>query len=244
MVIGQNYGMRKINKTCDLSTNYKKWEAALEQNNQVHPKFISTKIRKDYYQDVKMLLLKCQNGLCAYTEQSLCNRSVLASENWEDGKYIGDNLETKGGTIDHFDENLKSKSKEPNGRKDWLWDNLFFINTDINNLKGTKLVRSILKPDNPHYNSFLLLKYDLKKHTYAPKSGLSEDIFSDIRYMIEVLHLNVVNHLRSNMLDEKLKQIFLEERTWDTVNIIDFPTAFQMIRNEYEGNEFDLIDFF
>lgn len=241
MAIGQNYGMKKINKSCDLSTKYKKWEAELEKSGKPHPKFTSTKTRKEHYQDVKMQLLKCQNGLCAYTEQSLCSRNLLESSNWVNGKYTGKNA--KGGTIDHFDETLKSKKIEKNGRKDWLWNNLFFIHTDVNNAKGTKPIKDILKPDSDDYNPFLLLRYDLENHVFKPKNGLEEPIFSDVKYMIETLGLNRFDYERSYILDEKLKQIFKEERTWDTVKIIAFPTAFQMIRNEFEGKELDLIEF-
>ena len=235
--------MRKIDKKCDLSTVYKTWEEELEVSRQPHPKFTLKKVRKEFYMDVKMQLLKSQNGLCAYTEQYLCSRKLLSNQHWVDGKYIGRADEVKGGTIDHFNEKLKSKQQEEKGRQDWLWDNLFFVNSDVNRLKGTKEVDEILKPDAQSYSPFALLKYDLKEHSFAPKRGLPEAIYDRVQNMIEVLQLNLVNHLREDILSEKLNQIFLEERTWDTVKVIAFPTAFQMIRNEFEGNEMALIEF-
>lgn len=235
--------MRKINKICDLSTIYKKWEEGLEKNKSRHPKFASSKTRTEYYLDVKMQLLKSQNGLCAYTEQSLCNTSILNAKKWSEGKYIEKEIKAKGGAIDHFDEELKSKQKEKHGRKDWLWDNLFFVDSDVNRLKGVKAVDDILKPDAQNYNPFSLLKYDLKNHAFTPKVELPNDIYQRVKTMIETLQLNLVSHLRGDILTEKLNQIFLEERTWDTVKIRAFPTAFKMIRSEFEGKEPELIEF-
>jgi len=52
--------MRRIDKSTILSKNYKTW---LESLSDEHPKYNSS--NNKYYNDIKMSLLYCQNGLCA-----------------------------------------------------------------------------------------------------------------------------------------------------------------------------------
>ncbi len=56
-------GMRKIDKTQILATEYQLWIKQLK--GQTHPKYSSS---HKYYKDVLISLLYCQQGLCAYTE--------------------------------------------------------------------------------------------------------------------------------------------------------------------------------
>lgn len=235
--------MRKINKSCDLSTAYRFWEADLEARNLVHPKYNSSKGK--YYMDVKMQLLRCQKGLCANTEKHLCDAEQYAAKHWHNGRYNSANMgEGISGSLDHFDEKLKSKPTDLFGRKDWLWRNFFVVDLEINNKKGTQVTDEIMKPDRSDFDSFLLMEYNLDKHLFQPKLDLSGEISERVKRMIDVLGINRVWYLRKQYFKEKLELIYSEIKTWDSVAISQFPTAFQMIRKEYEGRELDLIEFF
>ncbi len=76
--------MRKLDKTQILSEIYKKWEEDLEDNNKQHPKYTDSKFRKKFYLDIVMNLFYIQNGLCAYTEQELCDEKFFKKENWQE----------------------------------------------------------------------------------------------------------------------------------------------------------------
>ena len=124
--------MQKISKTCDLSTVYKQWEENLEADNIPHPIFKHTKTRQDYYEDVKMQLLRCQGGLCIYSEQRLCPLALLTDDKWQNGKYIYQDLDKQAkGDVEHFDDTKKDN-------KAWLWDNLFMSDHTFNNNKAPK----------------------------------------------------------------------------------------------------------
>ncbi len=210
--------MRKIDKTEILATEYKKWEEDFENNQQPHKKYSSD---NKYYNHVVMNLLFCQNGLCAYTERQLCPPEFLDKSNWENGKYIFNGKKWEG-TIDHFDATLKSKKKDSEGKKDWLWDNLFFVHTDINRNKAEKEVDNILKPDSPEYDVFKLLDYDFETHYYISNHSLEETIRKRINYMLDILGINSPNVVdrRKNIVEKaiKLNCKHLEN---------EFPTAFQ-----------------
>ncbi len=212
--------MRKIDKTKILSSHYKEWEEQFEQNQQNHGVYNSS--NNPHYVDVVMNLLHVQGGLCAYTEMKLCNTVLLEDGNWKNGKYTNRNPEILG-QLDHFNPALKTG-------KAWLWDNFFFIHTDINTkVKGKKEVDDILKPDKPDYDVEQLLEYDSESHIFIPHSELDNDTQERIKKMILTLGINfdpVIDsrkkYLENNLL---LKKFGLE------YEINEFPTAFEMISN-------------
>ena len=114
--------MRKLKKTCNLSTVYKDWEEDLKNNNKEHPKYNSTK--GEFYTDIFTNLLNIQNGLCAYTEISLCDPDKLTKEKWNNGHFHKQKFSVKpfcsDGALDHFNPDFKNE-------KAWLWDNFFLI---------------------------------------------------------------------------------------------------------------------
>ena len=81
--------MQKLKKVCDLSTAYKAWEEAFEQEGKKHDKYSSS---HKYYKDIVMQSLRCQDGLCAYTEQRLCDKKLLTEDCWKDGRYINQKI--------------------------------------------------------------------------------------------------------------------------------------------------------
>ena len=176
--------MRKIDKTKILSENYKKYLESLKGKE--HPKYNSSS--NELYQDIKMSLLHCQNGLCAYTEKYLCDPKFIKSDNWDENKYTTvftkfDKDSIKG-DLEHFDESLKRK-------KAWLWDNLFIVDTHNNcRIKGTKPIKSILKPDSKDYDPYKYLEFDFETGVFSPLVTLSKDEKEDVTYMIETLGLN------------------------------------------------------
>ncbi len=212
--------MRKIYKTKILSTLYKKWEENFEQTNQDHDKYNSS--NNTHYIDVIMNLLHVQGGLCAYTEMRLCNPELIDEKNWISGKYKDRHIEVFG-QLDHFDPALK-------GRKAWLWDNFFFIDTDINTkVKGKNDVDYVLKPDTIEYDVNHLLEYDTDSHIFIPHSDLDDNTQERIKVMILKLGINFdpVIDLRKEYLKDKLslKKFGLE------YEVNQFPTAFSMCDN-------------
>jgi len=158
--------MRRIDKSKGkiLSTEYKKKVDKLDNAGEKHPGK-----SWEYYIDVVMNLLYCQEGVCAYTEMFLCRPELLKKEKWQNGRYnnnkisVDENgnlvqLESKSrkvgkfGSLDHFNPDLKTY-------KYWDWDNLFVVHSDINTWKQDEPVDYILKPDSPGYNPHKLLAY-------------------------------------------------------------------------------------
>lgn len=223
--------MRKIDKTKILSAAYKRWEEEFEQQDQSHPEYTSSRVRKEHYIDIVMNLLHVQEGLCAYTEMRLCSAELIAENEWDDAeggenrKYKTRNPEVFG-NLDHFDPSLKKD-------KAWLWDNFFFINTDINTkVKGKKEVDNILKPDTNEYNEEKLLEYICDKNIFIANSELPTELQQRINDMIIKLGINfdpVVDKRRKYIAD-KIKQIEFEIEDWDSIEIDEFPTAFKMCR--------------
>jgi len=188
--------MQKIDKSNILSKDFKTWHNNLETNK--HLKYNSSSNK--YYFDIKMSLLYCQGGLCAYTEQRLCDSQLLAVKCWNNEKYskklTNEEKNSIQGDLEHFDESLKEK----NG---WLWDNFFVVSTHANcRIKGKKLVKDILKPDKNDYDPFLYLEFDFDRGVFIPKITLENDKKKDVQYMIEILGLNCVYSQRKKRLLE------------------------------------------
>jgi hypothetical protein len=188
--------MRKIDKRTILSKNYKNWLDGLGSE---HPKYNSS--NNKYYVDIKMSLLHCQKGLCAYTEELLCDSDLIEKNNWNDEKYITklDNQNLTNGDLEHFDESLKEKQA-------WLWDNLFFVNGDINRkVKCSKPIQLILKPDTPDYDPYKYLEFDYKRNLFIANSKLTEKEQDDIECMIQTLGLNSNRFKRKYQIERLIK---------------------------------------
>lgn len=229
--------MKKIDKKCNLSTSYKKWEEDLEKKKEPHPKYSSSKFK--YYKDIVMQLYACQDGLCAYTERELCDENLFTADKWKDGKYIG-TFDPAGrfGQLEHFDESLKAKNKDNTGIKDWLWDNLFMVDSDINRRKNQQAVDDILKPDRPDYNPFELLEYNRELHVFIPHSSLEEDRSERVKTMIDTLGINLVYSIRDKYLEEKIRFARLEESSsLSEIHPKQFPTSFEMCVRLIEQEE-------
>jgi len=190
--------MKKINKDKILSGNYEKFLKTLEGKE--HPPYNSSE-KKEYYMDIKMSLLYCQNGLCAYTEEVLCDPKFLALQNWDNDKYIKDLTQLEKGFIegdlDHFDESLKSDYA-------FLWENLFVVKTHNNcRIKGTKsIIHNILKPDAEDYDPSKYLEFNFDMGVFIPNIHLSDKEKIDVKYMIDTLGLNCVDYQRKRQLEE------------------------------------------
>lgn len=240
--------MRKIDKNCNLSTVYKAWEQGLEDRNEAHPKYGNTKTKGLYYLDIVMQLFHLQGGLCAYSEKHLCYHTHFGEEHWRDGKYASPkpNHDYEG-HLDHFNPNLKSKDGDITGKKDWLWDNFFMINERINTaVKGEKPVNDILKPDSNDYDPFALLDYDFETHVFKPKKDLEETKAKEVAEMLITLGVNYFNGLRKSYLEEKLKPVLspLPSKSWDDIEIDQFPTAFAFCKMKIESGEIGFEDLF
>ena len=190
--------MRKIDKNTILSQEYKEWVGGLEADN--HPQYNSSKNK--YYHDIKMSLLYCQQGLCAYTEQMLCDTSYIDSINWDTEKYIKkltqDDKNAIQGDLEHFDESLKSKNA-------WLWDNLFIVTTHNNcRIKGSKAVKHILKPDSIDYDPNKYLTFDSEEGIFGANGVLSDSEKEDVEYMIRTLGLNCISDERKRQIKQWL----------------------------------------
>ena len=213
--------MQKIDKSQQLSTVYRDWENDLEQNNKPHPSYTS---QGKYYKDIVMDALRCQGGLCAYTEVQLCPPQYLTEDNWKNGSYASKD-KVNNGQLEHFDEKLKWKDKEGYQKKDWLWSNFFVVDSDTNNRKSDKEISYILKPDTDDYDPFRLFEYSKTTHLYVPNTDLPEEEQEEIRKMIEVLGLNFSN------LVSKRKQIVERVLKLDIADERQFPTAMYFFKN-------------
>jgi len=231
--------MRNINKTCNLSTVYRTWEEGLENTGTNHPKYTNSTTRNNHYQDIKMQLYHCQNGLCAYTEMRLCSKEFYESTNWENGKYKTDIEKGIGrGQLDHFDESLKSKNNDVNGIKDWLWDNFFMVDSDVNTVVKRSLpVHPSMKPDSPNYDPFNLMEYDIDTHTFIPNTTLDEATQKIIEDSIYALGINTVYSQRRNYIMKEMQLISLEEKSFDEIKIDEFPTAFEMHKRKANNQD-------
>ncbi len=190
--------MQKIDKSNILSIRYEEWVDGIVGN---HPSYSSSHRQ---VRDIKMSLLACQNGLCAYTEELLCDPALITSDNWdEDGVYSteGDNQNLVNGDLEHFDCSLK----ETQG---YLWDNLFMVNSNINcRVKGTKEINSILKPDTSDYDPYKYLQFDDELNLFIPKDALDEDTRKTVEEMIITLGINSNGFKRAKQI-KSLKEDF------------------------------------
>jgi hypothetical protein len=193
--------MRKIDKSEILSIAYKEWEKNLKDEN--HPKYSSS---HKYYLDIKLSLLYCQKGLCAYTEEVLCDPKFINIDNWNEQEYskvlTKENKYEIKGDLEHFDESLKVEFG-------FSWDNLFVVNSHNNcRIKGRKPIKNILKPDNKDYSPYKYLEFfmdnELDNYIFIPNSELSEIEKEDVAYMIEVLGLNCIEYDRRKQIREWL----------------------------------------
>jgi hypothetical protein len=216
--------MQKIDKTNRLSANYEKWEKDLEDNNKPHDKYTSSNHR--FYYDIVMNLLYCQNGLCAYTEVSLCDEDEYKATNWINGAYHKTWRDAPyDGQLEHFDESLKSKKNDEQGKKDWLWDNLFMVETNVNLKKSTHKVNSIFKPDQPDYSPDKYLTYSKVLHKFLPKDDLSESLKQEVNAMLVILGINRRNIVKRRA--KALQSYFEYGCPYD-----EFPTAIRFFEND------------
>jgi len=214
--------MRKIDKSIILSKNYKKWLDGLGNE---HPKYNSSNNR--YYTDIKMSLLYCQRGLCAYTEELLCDLDLITSDNWDEEQYITklDNQNQVNGDLEHFDESLKEKQA-------WLWDNLFFVNGDINRkVKCSKAIQTILKPDSPDYDPYRYLEFDYKRNLFVANKNLTETDQDDIECMIRTLGLNSNRFKRKYQIDRLIKAF---EFGLELEEPYEYITSWKMTRDNFQ----------
>ena len=216
--------MKKIDKSNIRSTIYKAWVEGLNEN---HPAYRSSHM---HVKDIKMSLLACQNGLCAYTEELLCDRALLSDDNWVDGKYIGDlsNQNLVNGDLEHFDCTLK----DTHG---YLWDNLFMANSNINcRVKGTKLIDNILKPDCDTYDPYIYLQFDDKVNVFIANQNLSDEDKMRVEEMIIVLGINSNAFKRAKQIKDLKENIELGLPLSEPDEYI---TSWKMTKNNLELSE-------
>lgn len=216
--------MKKIDKSKVLSVKYKEWLDSLDKNN--HPKYNSSS--NQYYQDIKMSLLYCQAGLCAYTERALCDPEYISIDNWDDEKYSREltklDKDSIKGDLEHFDESLKLKQA-------WLWDNFFVVDAYNNcRIKGSKSIKYILKPDSADYDPYKYLQFDFETGVFFPNVSLSDSEKKDVSYMIEILGLNCISYERK----KELELFKLKKDTGLEVEPHQYITAWKMALESFE----------
>jgi len=216
--------MQKIDKSNIHSLKYKKWVEGLGAN---HPEY---KSNQRYVKDIKMSLLACQNGLCAYTEELLCDRALLSEDNWIDGEYVGDdnNQNLVNGDLEHFDCTLKDT-------QGYLWDNLFMVNSNINcRIKGTQSVDDILKPDATNYDPYVYLQFDDKINAFIANQDLSDEDKSKVEEMIGVLGINRNAFKRAKQIKDLKENI---ELGLELNEPDEYITSWQMTKKNLEENK-------
>ena len=216
--------MKKIDKSKILSKEYLTWMKELKKH---HPKYSSS---HKYIIDIKMNLLYCQNGLCAYTEEALCDLELFNEDCWKDGRYIKslENEDLINGDLEHFDCTLKENHA-------YLWDNLFMANSNINcRVKGTKPTHSILKPDSKDYDPFKYLEFDADINKFLPNVNLSKQEKVEVKEMIETLGINRNAFKRAKQIKD-LKEDF--ELDLELKEPYEYITSWQMtLKNLEEQN--------
>lgn len=214
--------MRKIDKSEILSKGYEAWVLKFKKDN--HDKYNSSK--NEHYFDIKMSLLYCQKGLCAYTEQELCDEKFIETSNWDDNKYTFDCTQEERnsiqGDLEHFDESLKPKNA-------WLWSNFFVVNVHSNcRIKLRKPIKNILKPDNANYSPDTYLHFDLETGFFSPQQNLEEEEKKDVLYMIETLGINCIYSQRKKYILDLIER----KEVGLNVNPRQYPTAWKMTLNQ------------
>jgi len=215
--------MQKIDKSTILSKGFEDWHNLLELDR--HPNYNSSS--NTHYWDIKMSLLYCQGGLCAYTEQKLCDISWIEKVNWNNKKYnkllSREDKNCIQGDLEHFDESLKKN----NG---WSWDNFFVVSAHANRcIKGRKPVKDILKPDSLGYEAEKYLVFNIDVGVFAPNPTLSDNDKKDVESMIETLGINCIYSQRKDRLLEWLERIDLGLEVVPN----EYITAWKMILNDY-----------
>lgn len=213
--------MQKIDKSTILSNNYKEWLDTLGDN---HPSYNSSSNK--YYNDIKMSLLHCQKGLCAYTEELLCDERFIKIENWDENKYKKEltklEIDEVQGDLEHFDESLKPT-------QGWLWDNFFVVNTYVNcRIKLSKsIIKGILKPDDENYDPYKYLSFSYETGIFSPNVSLTKEEQENVKYMIEILGLNCIHIKRKKQLKEWMDRYELGL----PIDNYQFITAWEMTLN-------------
>lgn len=225
--------MRRISKICTLSLLYKTDHDIWEATSVNHPAYNSSHYK--HYYSIKMELLRCQDGLCAYTEKRLAPASLYETNKWNRGTYLYNsttkipNLEQAKGDLDHFDASLKS-------RKAWLWDNFFVIDTNTNRAKLAKAILPIFKPDNPDYDPNDWLEYDIETHRFLPRRDLNDcpAAFEAVENMLKTLGINSMAEERRLYLEDKIDDIEMAIKTIVQIEakIEQFPTAFEFCKKQ------------
>jgi hypothetical protein len=223
--------MRKITRICDLSTEYKKqeeeWEALIPIRHNKKTGYNSS--NNKYYHCVKMQLLRCQGGLCAYSEKFLCDSEHYNSDKWKDGVYNSQEGTKIKVNLDHFDCSLKED-------RGWLWDNFFATHSDVNNVKLEKIIDPRLKPTDENFDPFTLFDYNLEKHIFVanPKLYALDTTFYDvINAAIENLGINL-----PTFRDER--EIFIELVVeYDIEKVYQFPTAWEFWQRKQGDHKTD-----
>lgn len=218
--------MRKIEKKILYSKEYEKWLKDLEDNDKPHPNY--DKGTRKYYNDVKLELLRCQGGLCAYTEMKLCGTEVFSVNKWENGRYKAKEKIKSLGQLDHFNPKLKKE-------KGWLWANFFVVHSDVNiSEKRDKSVDYILKPDVDDYvfSDKMLFKADTNMFTPNPEKTFEEQ--KRIQEMIDTLGINYepVRSIRSDFIKRLRKAIEYQAYDSNDYQNSEFPTTLAFIIEE------------
>ena len=218
--------MLKIDKTIMYSKEYEKWLSELETDGKPHPDY--DKAYRKYYNDVKLELLRCQGGLCAYTEMKLCGTESFLPDQWKNGRCRTKKKIEAFGELDHFDPTLKKE-------KGWLWANLFVVSGHINKtVKGDKSVDYILKPDADGYALLDKMLFDVDSNMFAPNPLKTPTEKKRIQKMIETLGINYepVRSIRDDFIKRLKKIIECEAYDPDDYQNSEFPTALSFILEE------------
>ncbi len=217
--------MQRIDKSNNLSTKYKEWVDAFEEKGENHDEYNSS--NNKFYKDVKFDLLRCQNGLCAFTEMRLCNTDFLTDDYWKDGRYQYVKGKTEAdGQIEHFDSTLKKT-------QGWLWNNLFVSDSGTNNRKRTNSIDNILKPDLDDYDPLERMEFDIDDNVYiAHTQNYSEDEQKRINEMIKTLGINYPGAVwtrRKRFLNKVKKEIELGVFELSEYIDTEFPTVVRVL---------------
>jgi hypothetical protein len=226
--------MKTINKNENRATAFQNALTQHLASHAQHPDYEAGSFRKDFYKDVFMALLYCQGGLCAYTEELICDVKYLHAMDWQNGAYVGELIpQNYDADIEHFDSTLKTA-------QGWDWDNLFAVGVAVNRKnKLAKRVHTFFKPDLPTHNPHDYLVYNFSTHRFAVKSSLRQNNpnqAEQVQVMIEVLGLNygTIISRRERYLLDKQTDIKAGLKTYDSVRteIYQFFTAFEMSKDD------------
>ena len=84
------------------------------------------------------------------------------------------------------------------------------------------------------YDEYQLLEYDKYTHLFIANTDLDEDLQDRVNKMIKVLCINKVKTIRRDYLNDLVEPIIEKRATWDEPEVKQFPTAFEMIKREYQ----------